>query len=98
GRGPRRPPPMQRCAGKAGARSGETSVSAQDRLGNLRPADGRGRATVRRRLAWGVAALAGLAALVPLFLVGLAAKERDNNFCVSCHLHGEKFQRFTSVP
>ena len=75
-------------------------MSAQDRLGNLRPTDRRGRAaTVRRTLAWGVAALAGLAVFVPLFFfVWLAAKERDNNFCVSCHLHEEKFKRFTSVP
>ncbi len=42
--------------------------------------------------------LAGFAVLVPLFLVGLAARERDNTFCVSCHLHEEKFKRFTSVP
>ena len=28
-----------------------------------------------------------------LFLVGLAAKERDNRFCVSCHLHDAKFTR-----
>lgn len=27
------------------------------------------------------------------FLVGLAAKERDNRFCISCHLHDEKFVR-----
>ena len=75
-------------------------MSAQDRLGNLRPTDRRGRAaTVRRTLAWGVAALAGLAVFVPLFFfVWLAAKERDNNFCVSCHLHEAKFKRFTSVP
>jgi predicted CXXCH cytochrome family protein len=43
-------------------------------------------------------ALAGLSVLVPLFFVGLVAKERDNNFCVSCHLHDEKFKRFVSVP
>ena len=47
------------------------------------------------------AALAGLVlAALLLFLVGLAAKERDNRFCVSCHLseekplHEEKFNRF----
>lgn len=51
-----------------------------------------------RKLVWGVAALAGLALAVPLFLAGLAAKERDNNFCISCHLHEEKFKRFRSVP
>jgi len=49
------------------------------------------------------AALAGvvLAALL-LFFVGLTAKERDNRFCVSCHidekkpLHEEKFTRFVA--
>lgn len=32
-----------------------------------------------------------------LFLAGLAAKERDNRSCVSCHLHDEKFRRLTSA-
>lgn len=32
-----------------------------------------------------------------VFLTGLAAKERDNRFCVACHLHDEKFQRLTSA-
>ena len=31
-----------------------------------------------------------------LFLAGLAAKERDNRFCVACHLHDEKFERLTA--
>ena len=30
-----------------------------------------------------------------LFLAGLTVKERDNRFCVACHLHDEKFQRLT---
>ena len=51
-----------------------------------------------RKLAWGLAVLVALAVLVPLFLVGLAAKERDNTFCISCHLHEDKFKRFTSTP
>lgn len=49
------------------------------------------------------AALAGLVlAALLLFLVGLAAKEKDNRFCVSCHLkgeeylHEEKFARFVA--
>jgi len=33
-----------------------------------------------------------------LFLVALAAKERDNRFCVSCHLHDEKFGRLIAAP
>ena len=51
-----------------------------------------------RKLVWGVAALAAVGLAVPLFLAGLAAKERDNNFCISCHLHEAKFKRFTSAP
>jgi predicted CXXCH cytochrome family protein len=31
--------------------------------------------------------------LAVLFLIGLTAKERDNRFCVACHLHDEKFER-----
>jgi predicted CXXCH cytochrome family protein len=53
---------------------------------------------LRRVLVWGVAVLAGFVLLVPLFLVGLAARERDNTFCVSCHLHEKKFKRFMSAP
>lgn len=33
-----------------------------------------------------------------IFLVGLAAKERDNRFCVSCHLHEPKFLRLIATP
>lgn len=29
--------------------------------------------------------------------MALSAKERDNRFCVSCHLHDEKFARLTAV-
>ena len=32
-----------------------------------------------------------------MFLAGLAAKERDNRFCVSCHLHDEKFSRLIAA-
>jgi predicted CXXCH cytochrome family protein len=53
---------------------------------------------VRRTLVRIAAALAGMILLTILFLVGLAAKERDNTFCISCHLHEEKFERFVSVP
>jgi predicted CXXCH cytochrome family protein len=52
----------------------------------------------RRTLAWCAVALAGSALIAGLSLAGLAAKERDDNFCVACHLHEEKFKRFTSVP
>lgn len=31
-----------------------------------------------------------------VFLVALVAKERDNRFCVSCHLHDEKFTRLVA--
>jgi predicted CXXCH cytochrome family protein len=50
-----------------------------------------------RRLALGVAALVGASVLGVLFLAGLAAKERDNRFCVACHLHDEKFGRLTAM-
>jgi predicted CXXCH cytochrome family protein len=41
-------------------------------------------------------ALAGLGVLAGTFLAGLAAKERDDRFCISCHLHEAKFTRFRS--
>jgi len=49
--------------------------------------------SLARRLALGVAAISGSFILGTLFLVGLAAKERDDRFCVACHLHDEKFER-----
>ncbi len=67
-------------------------------LRNLQHAARGGAPPMPKKLAWGLAALAGLAVLLPLFFVGLAAKERDNNFCVSCHLHEQKLKDFTSVP
>jgi predicted CXXCH cytochrome family protein len=39
----------------------------------------------------------GAAVFALLFLSGLAAKERDNRFCVACHLHDEKFRRLTTA-
>ncbi len=53
----------------------------------------------RRRLLIGcVVALAGLVLVATLSLVALAAKERNNKFCVACHLHEEKLKRFVSAP
>jgi hypothetical protein len=49
-----------------------------------------------RRLARGAAGGAGVLLVLALFLVALAAKERDNRFCVSCHLHEEKFDRLVA--
>jgi predicted CXXCH cytochrome family protein len=43
-----------------------------------------------------VAGVAGALLFGTLFLTALAAKERDNRFCVSCHLHDEKFLRLTA--
>jgi predicted CXXCH cytochrome family protein len=40
---------------------------------------------------------AGALLLGSLFLVALAVKERDNRFCVSCHLHDEKFERLVAA-
>src|SRR5262249_7051248 len=56
---------------------------------------------IRRRpwrwLAIGMAWMVGAAVFALLFLSGLAAKERDNRFCVACHLHDEKFRRLTTA-
>lgn len=52
----------------------------------------------RRNLEWAVAGVAGLAVFTTLFFVTLSAKERDDNFCIACHLHEEKFKRFVSAP
>ena len=52
----------------------------------------------RRPLLWCAVALIGLAATVGVALGGLIVKERENTFCFSCHLHKEKFERFTSIP
>jgi hypothetical protein len=41
-----------------------------------------------------VGLLAGASLVAVLFGVALAAKERDNRFCIACHLHEEKFTRF----
>ena len=54
------------------------------------------RGTLAARLALGAAAVAGALLLGTLFLTALAVKERDNRFCVSCHLHDEKFLRLTA--
>ncbi len=51
-----------------------------------------------RTLALGAGALGGAAVVSALFLAGLAAKERDNRFCISCHLHEAKFTRFRAAP
>ncbi len=45
----------------------------------------------------GGGAVAGALLCGTLFLAGLAAKERDNRFCVSCHLHDEKFSRLIAA-
>lgn len=50
--------------------------------------------------AWraGAVLLAG-ALLLPIAFAGvLYRKERDNRFCVACHLHEEKFVRFLARP
>jgi predicted CXXCH cytochrome family protein len=52
----------------------------------------------RRWLLRGLAGGLGTVLLGAAFLAGLAAKERDNRFCVSCHLHEAKFQRMVGPP
>jgi predicted CXXCH cytochrome family protein len=54
------------------------------------------RGPLATRLALGTAGVAGVLLLGVLFLTALAAKERDNRFCVSCHLHDDKFLRLTA--
>lgn len=39
----------------------------------------------------------GVLVLAGLFLAGLAVKERDDRFCVACHLHDEKLERLTAA-
>ena len=51
-----------------------------------------------RTLGWCAVALVGFVLIVGLAFAGLITKERDNRFCFACHLHEEKFKRFTSVP
>jgi len=45
---------------------------------------------------WGIGVVGALLCGA-LFLTALAAKERDNRFCVSCHLHDEKFGRLIAA-
>jgi len=52
--------------------------------------------SLTRHLAVGVVTISGAFVLATLFLAGLAAKERDDRFCVACHLHDEKFERLTA--
>jgi predicted CXXCH cytochrome family protein len=52
--------------------------------------------SLAQRLAVGVAAIIATFIVGVLFLAGLAAKERDDRFCVACHLHDEKFERLTA--
>ena len=54
------------------------------------------RSPLAARLALGTVGVAGALLLGVLFLTALAAKERDNRFCVSCHLHDDKFLRLTA--
>ncbi len=53
---------------------------------------------MRRKLLWCACVLAGLAVVSGLGALGLAAQERNDRFCVACHLHDEKFERFTTAP
>lgn len=45
----------------------------------------------------GGGAVAGALLCGTLFLAGLSAKERDNRFCVACHLHDSKFSRLIAA-
>ena len=53
----------------------------------------------RQARAGGVVALLGLGLALPVaFAAALYHKERDDRFCVACHLHEEKFERFLARP
>ncbi len=52
----------------------------------------------RRWLSYGVAGGVGALVAASAFLAALSAKERDNRFCVSCHLHDAKFTRMVGGP
>lgn len=54
--------------------------------------------TVSGRLIRYGAAFGGLLLSVTLGLTALAAVERDSRFCIACHLHEEKYDRFTGAP
>ncbi len=48
-----------------------------------------------RQILWRGALLVGLTVGLPLLSLGaLTQKNRDDRFCVACHLHEEKFNRF----
>lgn len=51
----------------------------------------------RRWLLHGLAGGIGALVLASAFLAGLAAKERDNRFCVACHLHEAKYSRLVDA-
>jgi predicted CXXCH cytochrome family protein len=53
---------------------------------------------VPRKLVWLVVALAGALGLSAVGLGALAATERHDRFCVACHLHEQKFDRFVGTP
>ena len=50
-----------------------------------------------RSLLYGTASGVGVLLVVAVFLAGLSVKERDNRFCVSCHLHETKFTRLIAA-
>lgn len=51
----------------------------------------------RRWLLYGLAGGVGTLFVTSAFLAGLAVKERDNRFCVSCHLHEAKLKRLVGT-
>ena len=45
---------------------------------------------------WSAFAVSTVLGIATVFFAGLAAKERDNRFCVACHLHEGKFERLVA--
>lgn len=52
---------------------------------------------MRRLIRWAAGGLAA-AVVLAVFLAALAAKERDDRFCVACHLHEAKLARVVAGP
>lgn len=53
---------------------------------------------MRRKVIWCVCLFAGLVVLSGIAALALAATERNDRFCIACHLHEAKFERFTTTP
>jgi len=53
---------------------------------------------MRHRVTQILLTMAGLVVLSGITLLGLSVVERDDRFCVACHLHDDKYDRFLATP